>query len=81
MKDNRSIILKSNVSVDDFEAIAAGAKAAKKSISTYLRDCCIGTNDKPQRRQGDRPSLVPFQAKFQAKLAPGRVRGFARMNS
>jgi hypothetical protein len=78
MKDNRTIILKSNVSVDDFQAMDDARRAAKKSMSTYIRDCCLGINVKSRRRQTDRPSLAPFQA----KLAPGRsTRGFARMNS
>lgn len=79
MKDNRSITLKSHVTVDDFLAIVAGAKAVKKSVSTHIRDCClIRRNVTSPRRPVARPSLVPFQAKF----APARnVRPAAYMRS
>lgn len=69
MKDNRSITMKSNVTVDDFLAIVANAKAVKKSISTHIRDCCLPCgNVKPAARPATRTSLGPFRAKF----LPGR---------
>jgi hypothetical protein len=79
MKENRSITLKSHVTVDDFLAIVANAKAVRKSVSTHIRDCCLPRgNVKPEGRPGARPSLVPFQAKF----APARsVRPAAYMRS
>lgn len=70
MKDNRNITLKTNVTVDDYLLIASLAKAARKSMSTHIRDCCLPKpNVKPPRPPVARPSLARFQAKF----APGRI--------
>jgi hypothetical protein len=79
MKDNRSIPAKSHLTPDQYLDLMADAKAANISASSLLRDCWLACrNGNAHRRQIDRPSLVPFQAKF----APGRsTRGFVRMNS
>jgi hypothetical protein len=79
MKNNRSIPAKSHLTPDQYLDLMADAEAANKSASSLLRDCWLACrNGTTRRRQSDRPSLVPFQAKF----APGRsTRGFARMNS
>lgn len=70
MKENRSITLKSHVTVDDFLAIVADAKALKKSVSTHIRDRCLPCpNVKRVGPPATRTSLGPFRAKF----APSRT--------
>lgn len=70
MKDNRTITAKTNLTPNQYLDLAADSEATGRSMSDLLRDGWLACrNVKPSRRPLNRPSLVPFQAKF----APART--------